>query len=261
MIDEAARTSFDRNAESYDATRPSYAEALIDEVVARSGIPSGGRVLDVGAGSGKATVLFARRGFEIVAVEPGVNLSRVLHRNVAGFPKVAVETTTFEAWGGADGSFDLVISAQAFHWVDPTVRCVKAAAALKRTGAFALIRNETCGIEPGLRAEFDDAYARWFDAAEWTPVRDSVESSRRALVDELEHSGVFGPVQVVQFPWTARYTSAEYVALLGTHSDHAQLDREARARLFDAIVAATDRRGGAFDVPYVSMALLVFRKP
>jgi SAM-dependent methyltransferase len=260
MIDEAARTSFDRSAEQYDAARPSYAESLVDEVIARSRIPADGRILDVGAGTGKATVLFARRGFAMLAIEPGENLSRVLRRNVAAFPRVAVETTTFEAWGGADGSFDLVVSAQAFHWIDPAVRCPKVAVALKRTGMFALIRNETSGIERTLRAEFDEAYARWFRAATWSPVRDSVESSRRALADEIERSGLFGPVEVVQVPWTARYTTAGYVALLETHSDHAQLDSESRQRLFDEIVAAIDRRGGAFDVPYVSMALLAFRK-
>jgi SAM-dependent methyltransferase len=260
MIDEAARTSFDRHAEQYDGARPSYAEALVDEIVARSGIPPGGRIVEIGAGTGKATVLFARRGFALLAIEPGANLSRVLRRNVAAFVNVQVETTTFEAWTGAAEPFDLAISAQAFHWVDPAVRCAKTAAALKPAGAFALIRNETCGIDPGLRAEFDEAYARWFRSATWTPVRDSVESSRRELLLELERSGVFGAVQVLQVPWTARYTSAQYVALLGTHSDHAQLEPESRDRLFEAIVEAIERRGGAFDVPYVSMALLAFRK-
>jgi len=92
-IDEASRTSFDRNAELYDAARPSYPEALVDEVVAASGIPAGGRILEIGAGTGKATVPFARRGYAVVALEPGANLATILSRNVAAFPEVAVEVT------------------------------------------------------------------------------------------------------------------------------------------------------------------------
>jgi trans-aconitate methyltransferase len=147
-IDEASRTSFDRSAELYEAARPSYPEALVDEAVARSGIPAGGRILEIGAGTGKATRPFARRGYPIVALEPGAKMAAVLRRNVAAFPRVAVEETTFEAWSGADRSFDLVVSAQAFHWVDPAVRYVKTAAALRPRGALALIRNETAGLDP-----------------------------------------------------------------------------------------------------------------
>src|SRR5690349_14063941 len=177
-MDEALRTSFDRNADLYDAARPAYPEALVDAVVARSGIRAGGRILEIGAGTGKATVPFARRGYAILALEPGANMAAVLRRNVAAFPAVSVEETTFEAWPGEGPSFDLAISAQAFHWVDPAIRMAKVAGALRPKGALALIRNETTGLEAGLRAEMEAAYARWFPAVDWTPARDSSGSKR-----------------------------------------------------------------------------------
>jgi len=257
-IDEACRTSFDRKAELYDAARPSYAGALVDEVIARSKIPTAGRILEIGAGTGKATLLFARRGYAMVALEPGGNMAAVLRRNVAEFPKVTIEQVTFETWRGADRSFDLVISAQALHWVDPAVRYVKAAAALRPGGGLALIRNETSGLDPALRAELDAAYARWFPAAT-TPTRDSIESKRRELAGEIERSGAFGPVHIGLFPWTATYTSRQYVDLLETHSDHALLASELRSGLYGAITAAIERRGGRIRFPYVSMLLLAVR--
>jgi SAM-dependent methyltransferase len=259
-IDEAGRTSFDRKAELYDAARPQYPEALVDEVVARSGIPAGGRILEIGAGTGKATVPFARRGYSILALEPGANMAAVLRRNVAAFPGVSVEVGTFEAWRGADGSFDLAISAQAFHWVDPAVRCAKAAAALRPGGALALIRNETTGLEAGLRAEMEAAYARWFPAVTWTPARDTTGSKRDEFTTEIEQSGLFGSVQVASFPWTARYTTRQYLDLLETHSDHALLDPVLRTPLSGAIADAIERRGGRIDVPYLAMLLLTVRE-
>jgi SAM-dependent methyltransferase len=258
-IDEAGRTSFDRNAELYDAARPPYPEALVEEVVVRSGIPPGGRILEIGAGTGKATVPFARRGHAILALEPGANMAAVLRRNVAAFPEVTVEVGTFEAWSGADGSFDLVVSAQAFHWVDPAVRCVKAAAALRSGGALALIRNETSGVEAELRAELEAAYARWFPAVTWTPVQDSTGSKRDEMSAEIERSGLFGPVQVASFPWTARYATRQYLDLLETHSDHALLDPGLRSPLYGAVADAIERRGGRIEVPYVAMLLLTVR--
>lgn len=258
-IDEAFRTSFDRNAELYDAARPSYPEALVDEVVGRSGIPRGGRILEIGAGTGKATLQYARRGYAILALEPGTNMAAVLRRNVAAFPAVSIEETTFEAWQGAARPFDLAVSAQAFHWVDPAVRYVKAAAALRPGGALALIRNETTGLEPRLRAELDALYARWFPGVTWTPVRDSTGSKRGELTSEIDASGLFGPVQAVSFPWTATYTTRQYLDLLDTHSDHALLEARSRVPLYQGITEAIERRGGVIEVPYVAMLLLTVR--
>jgi SAM-dependent methyltransferase len=258
-IDEARRTSFDEEAELYDAARPSYPEPLFDEVIARSRIPPDGRILEVGAGTGKATVPFARRGYSMVALEPGENLAKVLRRNVAAFPKVAIERSTFEAWKGADGTFDLVISAQALHWVDPEVRYRKAAAALRPGGALALIRNEQEAMEPSLRAELDAAYARYFPGIPNLARRD-VEARRREAILEIERSGHFGPAQSALFPWTARYTARAYLALLSTHSDHAVLDARSKKLLFDAVAAAIEHHGGVLEFPYVSMALVAFRK-
>jgi SAM-dependent methyltransferase len=259
-IDEALRTSFDRNAELYHAARPSYPEAIVDETIARSGIQPDGRILEIGAGTGKATYLFARRGFEMLALEPGRNLAAVLRRNVAAFPKVAVEETTFEAWPGSAGSFDLVFSAQAFHWIDPAVRYAKSAQVLRRGGALASLRNETTGLEPALQEEFEKAYARWLPSPGWTPSRDTRISKTQKFSSEMERSGLFGPVQVASCPWTASYTTREYLDLLDTHSDHALLAPAMRRPLYDAIASAIERRGGRMEVRYVAVLVLTVRK-
>lgn len=50
------RQTFDQEAELYDKARPGYLEALFDDVVALSGIPQQGRILEIGCGTGLATV-------------------------------------------------------------------------------------------------------------------------------------------------------------------------------------------------------------
>jgi SAM-dependent methyltransferase len=195
----------------------------------------------------------------MVALEPGANLAKVLRKNVAAFPKVAVEVTTFEAWSGANGTFDLFISAQALHWVNPAVRYRKAAAALRPGGAFALIRNEQFDLPASLRAELDAAYARYLPAAVDQGARD-VEARRRELEMQIERSARFGPVHSAVFPWTQRYTARQYLDLLSTHSDHAVLDQRSRKGLFDAVGAAIERHGGILEMPYASVVLLALRK-
>ncbi|HEU4730714.1 MAG TPA: class I SAM-dependent methyltransferase [Kofleriaceae bacterium] len=252
-IDEARRTSFDHRAELYDAVRPSYPVALVEDVLARC---SPRRMLEIGAGTGKATVLFARAGRELVAIEPGANLAAVLRRNVAGLAHVTVEETTFEAYTG--GGFDLVYAAQALHWIDPAMRYAKAAQLLRPGGALAAIRNETQAAEPELQQELDAAYARWFPEG---PRRNELAEVERWWVDEIDASGRFGPVHVGRFPWSARMTTRGYLDLLDTYSDHALLPDAQRGALYAQLADAIERHGGRFELPYTALVCLACVRP
>ena len=258
-LDDTRRTSFDRQAERYDAVRPSYPDVAIDDLIRRSGIRRGGRIIEVGAGTGKATLHFARRDFTVVAVEPGRRMAAVLRRKVAAYGKVSIVESTFEDWDVAEGSFDVVVAAQAFHWVKPDVRYEKAAAVLRSGGAFGWITNEKQDFDPALRCELDGAYAKWFPTAEFRePYR--AEVTLQKPIRELEASGYFEPADVHTFPWTTTYTSRAYIDLLDTYSDHAVQPASVRDGLYAAIISLIDRRGGVIEIPYVTAVLCALRR-
>ncbi len=75
IIDRRRRVLFDEVAELYDDVRPNYPEALIEDVIALSGIERDGRILEVGCGPGKATIPFARRGYRMLGIELGEHLA------------------------------------------------------------------------------------------------------------------------------------------------------------------------------------------
>ena len=72
--DMSRRTTFNKVARLYSEMRPSYPEALIEDVVSLSGIPPDGRILEVGCGPGQATVPFARRGYAMLCLDIGADL-------------------------------------------------------------------------------------------------------------------------------------------------------------------------------------------
>ncbi len=244
MIDDQRRVSFDRDAAGYDTARPSYPAAFADRLRARA---PGRQLVEIGAGTGKATEVLSRAGFAITAIEPGANLAAVLRGK--RLANVVVAQTTFEAWPGEPASCDVVLAAQSFHWVAEEVRYVKAAAVLRRGGLLAIVRNDKT-LDPELRAALDAARV---DA------KVSADPMRHDYAAAIAASGRFGPVETAAFPWTERYTTAAYLDLLATSSRHAVLAADVRARLFAAIARVIDDRGGAVEIEYTTSLVVAAR--
>src|SRR5262249_51604979 len=99
----------------------------------------GARVLELGSGTGIATLPLARRGFELVCVELGAQLAVVARRKLAAFANVEIVNASFESWTPS-GRFDAVAAFASFHWIDPVVRYERSADALRPGGALAVVR-------------------------------------------------------------------------------------------------------------------------
>src|SRR4029079_16021192 len=64
-MDRPLRAIFDEDAERYDRARPGYPAELFADLAALTGLRPGDRVLEVGPGTGQATVPLAKRGYRV----------------------------------------------------------------------------------------------------------------------------------------------------------------------------------------------------
>jgi SAM-dependent methyltransferase len=79
------RGGFDADAEAYDRTRPVCPDVLFDDLVRLARLGRGDRVVEIGCGTGQATVPLASRGLAVTAVELGAALADLARHRVAGF--------------------------------------------------------------------------------------------------------------------------------------------------------------------------------
>lgn len=256
------RMVFGEVAETYDATRPGYPSALVDDVMAYASVAAGDAVLEVGSGTGKATVPFAERALRLVCLEPSAEMAAVLRTRCADLP-VAVEQTTFEDWPLRAGDFRLLISGQAWHWVPPDVSFSKAHAALAPGGALALFWNFPIWSDAELRERIDAAYRRC--APHLAAREPGFVGLRHAGVGDhgaevIEASGLFDAIKARDYRWSEGYTTARYVDLLSTQSDHRLLPEETRAPLLEAVGEIVDGVGGRIDLDYLTKLLLARRR-
>jgi SAM-dependent methyltransferase len=257
---EYLRETFNEDAELYDRARPGYPEAMFDDIVALSGIPPGGRILEIGSGTGQATLPFARRGYQMLAIDIGAQMVALARRRLAGFPNVRVEQGALEDYPLQPGSFDLAVSGTAFHWVDPAIGYARLADALRPGGVIALFWNKHVrlpGDEHGFFDEVQPLYERaWPDATPGFRLPYAAELPAEARAP-IEASGLFGPVNVRRYEWRQVYDARAFVDLLNTYSDHRVLAPERREQLYHGIACLLNERyGGQVVMGYLTILYL-----
>lgn len=256
-MDTERRLSFGEIAELYDQARPSYPPALIDDLLGVAGVGPDDRAVEVGAGTGKATLLFAERGVRILALEPSAEMAQIARRNTAAFPNVTVREVEFERWTPEE-QVRLVYSAQAWHWIDRRAGFARAAETLTGDGVLAAFWNRTSWDSLAIRHELDEAYQRFAPELGRRitpgPMHPSSERAQDRLGDwqgDLETTGFTEP-EWRTYPWLARYSTDEYLSLLRTHSDHVVLAPRRRQALLEAVGKVIDGAGGILELEYVT---------
>jgi SAM-dependent methyltransferase len=242
--DERLRTTFEEVPELYDRARPTYPEELLDDLAELARLPERARIVEIGPGTGKATVALAARGYRVTAVELGAGLADVARRNLEAYPDAEVVTADFETWRPAEAGFDAVVAFTAFHWLAPEARYARPAALLRRGGALAVVTTQhvvPAGADPFFAEAQED-----YEAVEPGSSKDA--PGLPELVDdlgaEMEASGLFRVVGVRRYLEDVVYDAQGYVDVLATYSGNRAMAPERRDELFRRLRRRIERRPG-----------------
>ena len=248
------RFSFDEAFREYDEVRPGYPKELIEDIIQISGIRKGGKILEVGCGTGQATLAFAGLGYSMLCLDIGRKLVEVAREKCQDYPNVELLCRSFEDWEPEKKTFDLLISATAFHWIQPEVGYPKAKEVLKDTGYIALFWN----LHPTPYTAFFKDVQRVYRQVvpEWRAPIDTQEFEKtiRERKTFISKTGLFKKVQAKRYPWLKVYSTKQYLKLLNTFSDHRSLEASKRDQLYAGIRNLIEEEyGGSIVRPYLSV--------
>lgn len=244
------RLIFDEVADLYDRYRPDYPERLAVDLLQMANVQPGDRLLEIGCGTGKATIHFARTGHPLLAIEPGLAMLEIARQACAACPNVVFQNSLFEEWPIENAAFRLIYAAQAIHWVDPDEVFEKIAAALAPGGMLALFANRPQRADSPLEEAIQAAYAK---VEEMQPIKahPKAKESRLLPSERLAVTGLFTPaVQHTYSQHNVTYTADAYVNLMLTMSDHRMLPLDRRNALLAEIHEAIMRFGGSITIDY-----------
>ena len=190
-------------------------------------------MLEIGCGTGKATLALAKRGLRVVCVEIGENLAAVARRNLAQYTGVEVLTSPFESWEPRGQLFDMALAATSWHWIDPEVRYQRTAQSLKPRGVLAILDGGGHAFPEGFDPFFTEIQ-KTYEALgephlEWPPPSPERAPDR---VEEIERSGLFSVAGIKRYVWAVDYAADSYIDVLNTYSGHIAWPQWKRDRLY-----------------------------
>ncbi len=221
------RETFNEVADLYDAVRPVAPTEALETLITGLDLEPHGRILEVGCGTGQTTVELARRGFSIVAVEPGVALAEICARKIEGLD-VTFRHERFEDHRADDGSFDAVVASQAAHWIDCEVFLQQTRRCLRPGGRVGLLWHIDRSTETEFYRATQPLYDRFLPSADDKPPR-TIPAHVARYIEALEASPAFHAAEVGRWSWKRTFDEKGYLRMLRTHSPVrmlAESDRE-----------------------------------
>ena len=243
------RARFDTVADLYDRVRPDYPPALFHDLAELAGVGPDTRVLEIGSGTGQATVPLAELGADVLAIELGARMAELTAARLARFDNARVLVADFDTWQPGVAGFDVIFSATAFHWLDPATRLDHTADLLLPGGALATVAtHHIAGGTESFFAEVQSYYRRYEPG--WRP-------HRLRPADEIPYDdpgpGRYGKPVLCRYEWTAGYHTADYLDLLRTYSTTLSLSPPAAEGLLRGIGQLIDGRyGGRISKRYLT---------
>lgn len=248
-------TSFDVFAETYHSVRPGYPAQLYEDIKDLCGIGNTSRLLEIGAGSGIATVELAKFGCRIVAIEPGAHLAAIARKQTEGSENIEVLEETFENFQSPE-RFDAILAFTAYHWIDEGIKHQKVLDLLDDAGSLALVWNSFFLSDSEVTTEVNRAYYQYLpdvypDEASVGEVNEGVLLKLHRREQEVVQSHLLYTVALRKYYTAYNYNAETYPKLLNTFPKIVEVEEGQRQRFF-ARISEIVSKYGTISVPVLT---------
>lgn len=263
-IDEKeGRTLFGLNVAGYDDARPPYPIWMFDALVSQKAVFVGAATLEIGAGNGLATGQLVQCGVSpLTLLEPDERFAPLLWSIVKNTREVRILHESFEAASFAPSSFDLVVSATAFHWLDATTRVQKLANIVRPNGYVALLWNvfQDLNLVDPFHEASKSLLAPLSASPSGKPDGLPFALDRSAREQEFLQGGNFELAMYAESHWQLKLTTARLRKLYEGFSSLARLTDKERHHLLDALVDIAETKFSGEVTRNMTSPLYLFRR-
>ncbi len=252
------RFTFNEDVKNYDEWRPTYCKELYNDIIQYSELNQNKKAMEVGIGTGQATMPFLMTGCDVTAIELGKKLAEYSKEKFKDYKNFTVYNTSFEDFECNDNSIDILYSATAFHWIPEDIGYPKALKVLKNDGTLALFWNKPFVKREDdlLHQKIQSIYQKYRPSNSKFIENDTARYNK--ILKTIKSYG-FRDLEVKLYHQTRGFNSSDYISLLNTYSDHRSMVASTKQLLYSEIENAILENGNALTV-YDTIELYLARK-
>jgi ubiquinone/menaquinone biosynthesis C-methylase UbiE len=251
---QPGRSVFDVAASEYDNSRPSYPEALLDELESLAGSLSGQLVLDWGAGTGISARQLASRGARVVLLDIG---EQMLRHARARDPLASCVLAHGSHMPVRDGCADLTTFAQSFHWFEQPAALAEIARVLRPGGHWAAWWNRPRPGQGAWFEQYQDILVSSCPGYTWRN-RSDADLAPDWSDPVVRQAGQLAPAATVVVPWTRQVAAGQWITDERSKSYIISLEPSVREAVLGQLTAIITEQfpGGELTVPYLTTLLV-----
>jgi ubiquinone/menaquinone biosynthesis C-methylase UbiE len=252
------RFTFNEDVKNYDKWRPTYCKELFNDIIQYSELIQNKKAIEIGIGTGQATVPFLMTGCDVTAIELGKNLAEYSKEKFNEYKNFSVYNTSFEDFECDDNSYDILYSATAFHWIPEEIGYPKALKLLKNDGTLALFWNKPCVYREDdlLHQKIQSIYQKYRPSDDKFIENDT---ERYNKISKTIESYGFRDLVVKLYHLKRIFNSSDYISLLNTYSDHRSMGDSIKQLVYNEIENTILENGNVLNV-YDTIELYLSRK-
>jgi SAM-dependent methyltransferase len=222
--------SFGAAAAAYERYRPEYPDLVVRLIEDYADRPIRS-ALELGAGTGKATRIFARQGVRVIASEPDDAMLAELRERVTGVETVAATLEELPPIG----PFDLVFVAAALHWTEAVGRWDRISALLVSGRVFANFGGAPELADPALAEAARAAQLPWLVDDLPAGTIDVSDDGMHWPATELVRDGRFTDIRETVIEQRLELAQEDWLGYLSTVSAYLVLGENDRAAVLAAV--------------------------
>jgi len=252
--DRTLKNLFGKVSDVYDSARPGYHDKLITDIISISGINKTSSILDVGCGSGKATKLFGQKGYNILGIDISYELIKIAKKNSQNFQNISYKFSSFEDLFLPQNTLDLIISAQAWHWLNPNIAYKKAHNLLTKNGFLALFWKVQQYRKLSFLANLRELYIKH------CPKYHNPEAVKSAE-KEISESKFFYNLEKKEYFIDIEYSKQKYTQMVSTMSWVIALSKKDKDVFFSNLSRLLEPEPEVLRIPYKYTLLIAKNNP
>ncbi len=225
--------SFRKIGKDYHLGRRDYKEKLFEDITKGAHLKKGSLILDAGCGTGKSTIPFLKKGYDVIGIDISQNMLNTAKKLTSRYKTVKYKKISFEKANFNSNSFDLILFGTSIHWMNKKVVYKKANRLVHKDGYVAVFWEPINALDKTIKHL--KLYELFLSYCKNYPKNTNENATLLRRKNSLSNAQLFKEMIVKTYKNKNVYSLEEFMSLISSYSWVLSLGKNERDKLLKEV--------------------------